>query len=62
MNRIVIIKIMFANLHYVVYVYYQRSIATSLCVDCTSIRDADGESKKMSVVLSRKHALELEVK
>lgn len=53
---------MFANLHYAVYVYYQRSIATSLCVDCTSIRDADGESKRTAVVLARKHALELEVK
>lgn len=33
-----------------------------VCVACTSVRDADKESEKMAVVLSRKHALELEVK
>ena len=34
----------------------------SYCVAYTSDRDADKESKKMAVVLSRKHSLELEVK
>lgn len=32
------------------------------CVACTPVREADRVSKRTAVVLSRKHALELELK